>query len=143
MPRRSSSTRCWSLPGDPPSPRRGFGGTRSSRLMLRRTLMLGRTRRIHFVGIGGIGMSGIAELLANLGYEVSGSDAKQSDVTERLVKLGVTVTAGHQARHVGRADVVVISSAIRDDNPEVAEARSKSIPVIPRADMLAELMRLR
>src|SRR5688500_20019042 len=105
--------------------------------------MLGRTRRIHFVGIGGIGMSGIAELLANLGYEVSGSDAKRSDVTDRLETMGVRVTSGHDAAHVGNADVVVVSSAIREENPEVAEARRRSIPVIPRAEMLAELMRLR
>jgi UDP-N-acetylmuramate--alanine ligase len=105
--------------------------------------MLGRTRRIHFVGIGGIGMSGIAELLANLGYDVSGSDAKRSDVTGRLETMGVRVTSGHDAAHVGNADVVVVSSAIQGDNPEVAEARRRSIPVIPRAEMLAELMRLR
>ena len=88
-------------------------------------------------------MSGIAELLANLGYEVSGSDAKKSDVTARLEKLGVRFFSGHDARNVGTADVVVISSAIRSDNPEVAAARASSIPVIPRAEMLAELMRLR
>ena len=105
--------------------------------------MLGRTRRIHFVGIGGIGMSGIAELLANLGYEVSGSDARRSDVTSRLETLGVTIAAGHDAGHVGSADVVVVSSAIGQDNPEVAEARRRHVPVIPRAEMLAELMRLR
>ena len=105
--------------------------------------MLGRTRRIHFVGIGGIGMSGIAELLANLGYEVSGSDAKRSDVTDRLETLGVRIDAGHDAAHVGSADVLVLSSAIRPENPEVVEARRRRIPVIPRAEMLAELMRLR
>src|SRR5688572_30254459 len=105
--------------------------------------VLGRTRRIHFVGIGGSGMSGIAELLANLGYDVSGSDARQSDVTARLETLGVKVADGHAARHVGAADVVVISSAIGAENPEVAEARTRGIPVIPRAEMLAELMRLR
>jgi len=105
--------------------------------------VLGRTRRIHFVGVGGIGMSGIAELLANLGYEVTGSDAKRSDVTERLERLGVGVSIGHDPSHVGAADVVVTSSAIRADNPEVSEARRRHIPVIPRAEMLAELMRLR
>jgi UDP-N-acetylmuramate--alanine ligase len=105
--------------------------------------MLGRTRRIHFVGIGGIGMSGIAELLANLGYAVSGSDARRSDVTDRLERLGVRVMAGHDAGHVGAADVVVVSSAIGADNLEVAEARRRHVPVIPRAEMLAELMRLR
>ena len=88
-------------------------------------------------------MSGIAELLANLGYEVTGSDRKQSDVTERLERLGVRVWTGHEAAQVGAADVVVISSAIRADNPEVSEARRRHIPVIPRAEMLAELMRLR
>ena len=105
--------------------------------------MLGRTRRIHFVGIGGIGMSGIAELLANQGYAVSGSDAKASDVTRRLETLGVRVVTGHAAEHVGDADVVVVSSAVRPTNPEVIEATRRQIPVIPRAEMLAELMRLR
>jgi UDP-N-acetylmuramate--alanine ligase len=105
--------------------------------------MLGRTRRVHFVGVGGIGMSGIAEVLVNLGYEVSGSDAKASDVTNRLGELGVVVRIGHDAAHVGAADVVVMSSAIRSENPEIVEARRRRIPVIPRAEMLAELMRLR
>jgi UDP-N-acetylmuramate--alanine ligase len=103
----------------------------------------GRTRRIHFVGVGGSGMSGIAELLANLGYAVSGSDMKASDVTRRLASLGVRVYEGHEASHVGDADVVVVSSAVRATNPEVLEARGRQIPVIPRAEMLAELMRLR
>jgi UDP-N-acetylmuramate--alanine ligase len=105
--------------------------------------MLGRTRRIHFVGIGGSGMSGIAELLANLGYEVTGSDAKRSEVTDRLEHLGLRLWIGHEAAHVGAADVVVVSSAIAADNPEVADARRRAVPVIPRAEMLAELMRLR
>jgi UDP-N-acetylmuramate--alanine ligase len=105
--------------------------------------VLGKTRRIHFVGIGGIGMSGIAELLANLGYVVSGSDAKRSAVTDRLATLGVTVMVGHSAGNVTDADVVVYSSAVRPDNPEVVEAVGLRIPVIPRAEMLAELMRLR
>jgi UDP-N-acetylmuramate--alanine ligase len=105
--------------------------------------MLGRTRHIHFVGIGGIGMSGIAELLANLGYAVSGSDAKASASTARLAGLGVRVFEGHEAAHVGDADVVVVSSAVRPSNPEVVEARRRHVPVIPRAEMLAELMRLR
>jgi len=105
--------------------------------------VLGKTRRVHFVGIGGIGMSGIAELLANLGYAVSGSDEKRSSVTDRLETLGIRVTNGHDAAHVGDADVVVISSAVRPTNPEVGEALSRQIPVIPRAEMLAELMRLR
>jgi UDP-N-acetylmuramate--alanine ligase len=106
-------------------------------------LVLGKTRRVHFIGIGGIGMSGIAELQANLGYAVSGSDAKRSSVTDRLESLGVTVAAGHAAANVGDADVVVYSSAVRPDNPEVVDARARRIPVIPRAEMLAELMRLR
>jgi UDP-N-acetylmuramate--alanine ligase len=88
-------------------------------------------------------MSGSAELLANLGYEVSGSDARTSEVTNRLVSLGVRVQSGHDAAHIGDADVVVVSSAVHDDNPEVVEARRRGIPVIPRAEMLAELMRLR
>jgi len=106
-------------------------------------VVLGKTRRVHFVGIGGIGMSGIAELLANLGYAVSGSDEKRSSVTDRLETLGIRVSYGHDAAHVGDADVVVISSAVRPTNPEVSEAISRQIPVIPRAEMLAELMRLR
>ena len=105
--------------------------------------MLGRTQRVHFVGIGGVGMSGIAELLSNLGYAVSGSDLKPSEVTGRLQTLGVRVALGHEAGHVGDADVVVYSSAVRADNPEVVEAHRRRIPVIPRAEMLAELMRLR
>lgn len=105
--------------------------------------MLGRTRRIHFVGIGGSGMSGIAELLANLEYVVTGSDEKRSAVTDRLASLGVTVHIGHAAQHIGGADVVVISSAVKPANPEVVEATRRDIPVIPRAEMLAELMRLR
>jgi UDP-N-acetylmuramate--alanine ligase len=98
---------------------------------------------MHFVGIGGIGMSGIAELLANLGDRVSGSDARRSEITDRLAALGVQVMTGHAARHVGDADVVVVSSAIAQSNPEIVEARERHIPVIPRAEMLAELMRLR
>jgi UDP-N-acetylmuramate--alanine ligase len=106
-------------------------------------MVLGRTQRVHFVGIGGIGMSGIAELLSNLGYAVSGSDQKPSEVTARLQTLGVRVAVGHDASHVGDADVVVYSSAVRPDNPEIADAHRRRIPVIPRAEMLAELMRLR
>jgi UDP-N-acetylmuramate--alanine ligase len=105
--------------------------------------LLGKTRRIHFVGIGGSGMSGIAELLANLEYVVTGSDEKQSAVTDRLATLGVRVDVGHAAAHVGGADVVVVSSAVRPTNVEVVEATRRHIPVIPRAEMLAELMRLR
>jgi UDP-N-acetylmuramate--alanine ligase len=98
---------------------------------------------IHFVGIGGIGMSGIAELLLNLGYTVSGSDLKSSDITERLRSLGGVIHEGHAAERVQGADVVVVSSAVRPDNPEVQAAQRASIPVIPRAEMLAELMRLK
>jgi UDP-N-acetylmuramate--alanine ligase len=105
--------------------------------------VLGKTRCVHFIGIGGIGMSGIAELLANLGYVVTGSDERRSPVTERLGSLGVRVMYGHAADHVGGADVVVVSSAVRPTNPEVVEAERRHIPVIPRAEMLAELMRLR
>jgi UDP-N-acetylmuramate--alanine ligase len=105
--------------------------------------VLGRTRRVHFVGIGGSGMSGIAELLANLGYTVTGSDAKLSAVTAHLASLGVRVEEGHGADRVGDADVVVYSSAIRPGNPEIVAASRRRIPVIPRAEMLAELMRLK
>jgi UDP-N-acetylmuramate--alanine ligase len=98
---------------------------------------------IHFVGIGGIGMSGIAELLLNLGYMVSGSDLKSSDITDHLKTLGGTIFKGHAAENIKAADVVVVSSAIDPDNPEVQAAGQASIPVIPRAEMLAELMRLK
>lgn len=98
---------------------------------------------IHFVGIGGIGMSGIAELLLNLGYEVSGSDLKATDITRRLVKLGGVVYEGHHKDQIQAADVVVTSSAVHNTNPEVIAAEQASIPVIPRAEMLAELMRLK
>ena len=103
----------------------------------------GRVRRIHFVGIGGIGMSGIAEVLLDAGFEVSGSDARESDTTRRLVSLGARVEFGHRASNLGDADVVVFSSAVARDNPELAGARERAIPVIPRAEMLAELMRLK
>ena len=105
--------------------------------------VLGKTRRVHFVGIGGSGMSGIAEVLANLGYAVSGTDEKRSAVTERLNALGIRVGYGHDAAQVGDADVVVVSSAVKPTNPEVREAAGRQIPVIPRAEMLAELMRLK
>jgi UDP-N-acetylmuramate--alanine ligase len=98
---------------------------------------------IHFVGIGGIGMSGIAELLLNLGYTVSGSDLKSSDITDRLRSLGGVIHEGHAAERILGADVVVVSSAVRPENPEVQAAQRASIPVIPRAEMLAELMRLK
>jgi UDP-N-acetylmuramate--alanine ligase len=98
---------------------------------------------VHFVGIGGIGMSGIAEVLVNMGYRVSGSDLKESDVTRRLQQLGATLCYGHRVENLVHADVVVTSSAVRRDNPEVVAARQRKIPVIPRAEMLAELMRLK
>jgi UDP-N-acetylmuramate--alanine ligase len=98
---------------------------------------------VHFVGIGGIGMSGIAEVLLNQGYKVSGSDLKASDITRRLQGLGATIFEGHRAENLVHSDVVVISSAVRKDNPEVITARQRKIPVIPRAEMLAELMRLK
>jgi UDP-N-acetylmuramate--alanine ligase len=105
--------------------------------------MFAKIQRIHFVGIGGIGMSGIAEVLLNLGYKISGSDLKSSAVTQRLASLGATIHDGHAAANIAGADVVVTSSAVSMDNPEVAEARRLHIPVIPRAEMLAELMRLK
>jgi UDP-N-acetylmuramate--alanine ligase len=102
-----------------------------------------RIRHVHFVGIGGAGMSGIAEVLLNLGYDVSGSDLRASTVTARLERLGVTVRLGHAAAHITGCDAVVISSAVAEDNPEVMAARAARIPVVPRAEMLAELMRFR
>jgi UDP-N-acetylmuramate--alanine ligase len=105
--------------------------------------MFAKIQRIHFVGIGGIGMSGIAEVLLNLGYKVSGSDLKSSAVTQRLAFLGATTFEGHTAENLQGAEVVVTSSAIAAENPEVAEARKLHIPVIQRAEMLAELMRLK
>jgi UDP-N-acetylmuramate--alanine ligase len=100
-------------------------------------------QRIHLVGIGGIGMSGIAEVLLTLGYSVSGSDVKLSNITERLENLGATIFEGHKAANADGAHVVVTSSAVKPDNPEVIEAHKRKIPVIPRAEMLAELMRLK
>lgn len=105
--------------------------------------MFAKIQRIHFVGIGGIGMSGIAEVLLNLGYKVSGSDLKASSITHRLASLGANTFEGHRAENISGAEVVVTSSAIARDNPEVAEARRLHIPVIQRAEMLAELMRLK
>src|SRR5580658_7921373 len=105
--------------------------------------MFGKIQRVHFVGIGGIGMSGIAEVLLNLGYQISGSDLKHSTVTDRLATLGASIFEGHSAANIAGADVVVTSSAIRVDNAEVAEARRAHVPVIQRAEMLAELMRLK
>ena len=102
-----------------------------------------RIKRIHMVGIGGAGMSGIAEVLVNLGYEVSGSDLKQSAVTDHLSAKGITIFVGHSATHVGDADVVVSSSAVQADNPEIVAAKTARVPIVPRAEMLAELMRYR
>jgi UDP-N-acetylmuramate--alanine ligase len=105
--------------------------------------MFAKIQQIYFVGIGGIGMSGIAEVLLNLGYKVSGSDLKHSSVTERLTALGATVFEGHRAENISGAEVVVTSSAIATENPEVLEAHKLHVPVIQRAEMLAELMRLK
>jgi UDP-N-acetylmuramate--alanine ligase len=104
---------------------------------------MGRIRHIHFVGIGGSGMGGIAEVILNLGYEVSGSDLGANNVTKRLQELGAKVLQGHAEGNIENADVVVISSAVKSDNPEVQAAKRHRIPVIPRAEMLAELMRFR
>jgi UDP-N-acetylmuramate--alanine ligase len=100
-------------------------------------------KHIHFVGVGGAGMSGIAEILHNLGYEVSGSDQAESPVTRRLASLGIRIRAGHDASHIEGADAVVTSTAVKGDNPEVVAARARRVPVVPRAVMLAELMRLK
>ena len=102
-----------------------------------------KVKRIHFVGIGGSGMSGIAEVLANLGYSVSGSDLAANAATERLAGLGARIAIGHDAAHVADADAVVVSTAVKSDNPEVLAARVRRVPVVPRALMLAELMRLK
>ncbi len=102
-----------------------------------------KLNHIHMIGIGGTGMNGIAEVLLNLGYKVSGSDLQENDATRRLVRLGAEVAIGHQAENLKDADVVVISSAVHEDNVEVAKARTSLIPVIPRAEMLAELMRMK
>ena len=102
-----------------------------------------KVKHVHFVGIGGAGMSGIAEVLRNLGYSVSGSDLADSAVTRRLAEIGITVFQGHAPEHVSSADAVVISSAVKPDNPEVVAARARQVPVVPRALMLAELLRLK
>ena len=107
------------------------------------SLMQRKVKRIHFVGIGGIGMSGIAEVLINLGYNISGSDVQPSETTVRLQKLGAAVALGHAAKNIGHADVVVTSTAVKADNPEVIEAHRKNTPVIPRAEMLAELLKMK
>ncbi|HZV54663.1 MAG TPA: UDP-N-acetylmuramate--L-alanine ligase [Rhodocyclaceae bacterium] len=100
-----------------------------------------KVKRIHFVGIGGAGMSGIAEVLANQGFEVSGSDLTESTTTRRLAGMGIRVTLGHSGDNVAAADAVVVSTAVKDDNPEVLAARERHVPIVPRAQMLAELMR--
>jgi UDP-N-acetylmuramate--alanine ligase len=107
------------------------------------SLMQRKVKCIHFVGIGGIGMSGIAEVLINLGYRISGSDTAQSETTARLQKLGASVALGHAAKNIGNVDVVVTSTAVKIDNPEVYEAHQRNIPVIPRAEMLAELLKMK
>jgi UDP-N-acetylmuramate--alanine ligase len=106
-------------------------------------MFLGKTRRIHFIGIGGSGMSGIAEVLINQGYEVTGSDLAKSPVTEYLEKVGASISFGHKAENIGEAQVVVTSTAVKANNVEVHAAKEKMVPVIPRAEMLAELMRLK
>ena len=105
--------------------------------------MYGRIKKIHFVGIGGIGMSGIAEVMINMGYTVSGSDIRSSKVIERLIDLGADISIGHKRGNARDKDVVVYSSIITSKNPEITEASKLGIPVIPRAEMLAELMRLK
>src|SRR5436853_1859296 len=105
--------------------------------------MFAKVQRIHFVGIGGIGMSGIAEVLLNLGYRVSGSDLRDSPVTQRLASLGAIIFIGHRTENVTGSEAVVTTSAVSRDNPEIQAARAQHIPVIPRAEMLAELMRLK
>ena len=102
-----------------------------------------KVKNIHFVGIGGVGMSGIAEVLVNLGYSVSGSDLADNATTRRLAGLGMRIATGHAAENIGNADAVVVSTAVKDDNPEVTAARERKIPLVPRAQMLAELMRLK
>lgn len=104
---------------------------------------MGKAKHVHFVGIGGVGMSGIAEVLLNLGFSVSGSDLKESAAVKQLVSLGAIVSIGHRAENVSQTDVIVVSSAVSKSNPEVIEAKKKRIPVVPRAAMLAELMRFR
>ena len=102
-----------------------------------------KVKNIHFVGIGGSGMSGIAEVLVNLGFGVSGSDLADNATTRRLAGLGVRIMTGHATVNVGSADAVVVSTAVAADNPEVQAARERHVPIVPRAQMLAELMRLK
>src|ERR1043165_4656215 len=105
--------------------------------------MFFRPQHLHFTGIGGIGMSGIAEVLLNLGYKISGSDVRLSPITARLAALGAAVHEGHAASNIGDAKAVVVTSAVDENNPEIQEARRLQIPVIPRGELLAELMRLK
>ena len=105
--------------------------------------MFGKTNHIHFIGIGGIGMSGMAELLHKLGFSISGSDQSRSERTENLKEIGLTISEGHSQNNVNGADVVVYSSAIKQDNPEILAAESKQVPVIRRAEMLAELLKVK
>src|SRR5204862_3215053 len=123
----------------------GSSGVQSISIRRRPLVFRNRQVKVHFVGIGGIGMSGIAELLLNLGYGVSGSDLKESEITRRLASLGGRIVLGHRAENVGPdVDVVVTSSAVRrSTNPEALAARARGVPVIRRAEMLAELMRLK
>ena len=103
--------------------------------------IMGRVKHIHFIGIGGAGMGGIAEVLKTLGYEISGSDIKETSITKRLKSLDIKVSIGHDVKNITNADVVVRTSAIKDDNEELVSARRNRIPVVRRAEMLAELMR--
>jgi len=108
-----------------------------------RALAMGRIQQLHFVGIGGVGMSGIAEVLLNMGFKVSGSDVKESAAVQRLRQAGAQIHIGHRAENIDKADAVVVSSAVQETNPEVAAAHDQRIPIVPRAEMLAELMRFR
>src|ERR1700756_3262634 len=131
------------LPGKGKRNLRLFESVKGSATPLPPPAMFAKAQRVHFIGIGGIGMSGIAEILLNLGYAVSGSDLRPSSITERLVSLGAIVFEGHAAANVVGSGVIVTSSAVNERNPEVVEARARKIPVIQRAEMLAELMRLK
>ena len=114
-----------------------------AKICMEDSLMKHKVKNIHFVGIGGAGMSGIAEVLMNLDFKVSGSDLAKNDTTKRLEKFGAKVYQGHATENLNEADVVVVSSAVNEKNPEIIAARAKNIPVVPRALMLAELMRFR
>ncbi|MDX1269981.1 MAG: Mur ligase domain-containing protein, partial [Oceanisphaera sp.] len=107
------------------------------------TMTMRRIHHIHFIGIGGAGMGGIAEVVSNLGYTVTGSDIARNAMTSRLEEQGIKIYIGHAASQVEGADAVVVSTAVKDENPEVVQAREQRIPIVPRAEMLAELMRFR